>query len=349
MKQRFLITLFLLLMILLVGCNNSIIVTFDIEGNTIEKSYEKGILINEYIINTITDEEVDGIYYDKEFTKEYNNKEIVENITLYIKVIEEETEENFIYDGLTLEMYNQIIKDYVSFQYEDIYIEIFDDDVRFDIYIGVFDGAVVASYYTPHYGALYYEDSYSLSYIWSEEIEDIKLYHDKSNLLRVWKDGNFYTLKTAYENKVLTYEHIKEIANILYDEIDISKIDKTIKFNELCNYNDVTKLTFTPSYKWPLNISTYIRDKEVIDYIIDEFFISKNIELKQNNTIKNNVASQIAVSFTFKNLNNATMRIRITESGKVYIGIGLNLWLESIDKVDINWEELETYINNLEN
>ena len=349
MKQKVLLAL-LLLMILLVGCNkNEVIIIFNIEENIIEKLYEKGIIIDENILNTITDEEVYGIYYEKEFTKEYNNEEIVENITLYIKLMEEETKEHFIYDGLTLEMYNQIIRDYVSFQYDDIYIEIFDDDVRFDRYIGVFDGAVVASYYNPHYGALYYEDSYSLSYIWSEEIEDIKLYHDKSNLLRVWKDGNFYTLKTAYQNKILMYEHIKEIANILYDEIDISKIDKAIKFNELCDYNDVTKLTFTPSYKWPLNISTYIRDKEVINYIINEFFISKNIELKQNNTIQQGVASQITICFTFKNLNNTTMRIHITESGKVYIGIGLNIWLESIDKVDINWEELENYINNLEN
>ena len=57
----------------------------------------------------------------------------------------------------------------------------------------------------------------------------------------------------------------------------------------------------------------------------------------------------ISIQRAFKNLNDSAMRIHITGSGKVYIGIGLNLWLESIDKVDINWEEVENYINNLEN
>lgn len=350
MKKTTSLIILLLITLLLFGCrNNEIIITFNIEGNIIDKLYSRGIVVDEDILNTITDDEVEGIFYDSNFTKEYKNNQINESTTFFIKIREEENNEKFKYEGLSLETYNQIIRDYVKNYHRDLYLGIYDDDIRITRYLGIFDGAVIASYYDPYnYG--YDGDGYFFNYIWYEEIENVRLYYDNTNLYKVWKDGKFYTIKEAFTNKILTYESIIEISKILYDEIDISKIDETIKFNALCDYNDITQFTFNPSYKWPSNISINIRDKEVISDIINEFFISKNIELIPNYIIGSKTVDDIVkVYLIFKDLSNSKISICITYEGKIYIRMGNNLWLESIDKVDINWEELETYINNLEN
>lgn len=331
----------------LVGCNkNEVIIIFNIEENIIEKLYEKGIIIDENILNTITDEEVDGIYYDNEFINEYKNEEIVENTTLYLKFVKEESEA-FIYEGITKELYSQIITDYILLEYEDIYLDIYDDDVRFDDYIGVFGDAVVSSYYNPYEGGIIYGDAYKFNFIWYEMIEDIKLYYDNTNIYRVWKDSKFYTLSEAYNNKILSYEHIKQISEILYNNIDISKIDENIEFNGLCDFNECTILSYIISISTSANFYVEITQEKIIDHILNNYFISKNIQLQFNDNIKNQPSSLLNISLRFNWIDESYLTMCITRDGKLYIRTMFGYWLESVDTNIIDIEELENYLNNL--
>ena len=78
--------IFLILIFLLCGCANTknINITFVYDGVEITKTYDKDIVVTDDIINSIIDQEYEGIYYDSKFTTPYNNDLIILDTTLYI-------------------------------------------------------------------------------------------------------------------------------------------------------------------------------------------------------------------------------------------------------------------------
>lgn len=84
MKKIFIL---LILMFLLCGCcgTESINITFIYDGCEISETFDSDVVITKNIIDTIINQEYEGVYYDSEFTKPYRNDIITSDIKLYIK------------------------------------------------------------------------------------------------------------------------------------------------------------------------------------------------------------------------------------------------------------------------
>jgi len=50
--------------------------------------------------------------------------------------------------------------------------------------------------------------------IGTETVADIVFYYSDSNRIRVWYNGDFYSLQEAYEQTLLSYEDLQAIAEI---------------------------------------------------------------------------------------------------------------------------------------
>ncbi len=73
-----------------------------------------------------------------------------------------------------------------------------------------------------------YFEGYALSYAaveTTEEIAGITFEYGSSNTIEIWKDGNFYSMQEAYDQKLLTKENIEAVFRLRYktDNINIFK------------------------------------------------------------------------------------------------------------------------------
>ena len=86
-----LILIIIILLLFMTGCGKLkkvVEVTFHINEEQEIVACEYGIIINKSYISIYNEDEIEGIYYDKEFQNKYDNKQIYENIDLYIKLVD---------------------------------------------------------------------------------------------------------------------------------------------------------------------------------------------------------------------------------------------------------------------
>jgi len=94
MKRILMVFVSLIFIICLISCNEEekveeINIKFVIEENIYDIKKEVNYIVNIDDIPNISEEDIEGIYYDKEYTKEYNGEIIQDDIVLYVKTLEE--------------------------------------------------------------------------------------------------------------------------------------------------------------------------------------------------------------------------------------------------------------------
>lgn len=77
------------------------------------------------------------------------------------------------------------------------------DSVQVMHYYGNFDGCIPVRF------SYYSFDLYS-----EENIGGITFYYESTDRITVWKNGNFYSVEEAYNTGMLSYEQLKNIADI---------------------------------------------------------------------------------------------------------------------------------------
>lgn len=341
---RFCVLLFMILVLLGCNSNKNIPITYYMSDISIVKNYNDPIIITDDVICTITDYEIDGIYYDSEYTMLYEDEVITENVNLFLKIKEDNIEYNEQYKGLTEELYERVISDYIALIRFDESYEIFlYEDIKIDKFVGVFNDSVIASFYSMYqklrHNYFYFE------MVWKEVIEDIELYYDSLNMYLVWNNGSFYTISEAYKQNVLSYKDIKDISKVLYDNIDISKIDKAIEFNSLMNYDEIDFIYYHPN-KTNKMCNFYDSPRETIDLILNKYFKEKNISFNiiYNTKIpQRNVFSRMVLNI--KNHWVTDIYVYFIE-GKIYISFGntYNFILESTQENIIDLQEMDDFI-----
>ena len=119
------------------------------------------------------------------------------------------------------------------------------------------------------------------------------------------------------------------------------------EFNELCDFNECTIFSYIISISTSANFYVEITQEKIIDHILNNYFISKNIQLQFNDNIKNQPSSLLNISLRFNWIDESYLTMCITRDGKLYIRTMFGYWLESVDTNIIDIEELENYLNNL--
>jgi len=113
----------------------------------------------------------------------------------------------FEIESLSEELYEQIINDYTTrLQTENNYDP--EEYLPFEVieYCGTYNGAVAVML---DGGGLSY-----LAVIVVDEVADVSIHYGSSNQIWLWKDGDFLTVKEAFEQGVLTADNVSEIADI---------------------------------------------------------------------------------------------------------------------------------------
>lgn len=346
MKKKLFVFVLLFILLILVGCNSykNITITYFINDISIVKNYDDKIIITEDVICTITDYEIEGVYLDCEYNLLYEDEVISENIDIFIKIKEDKKEEETQYEGLSHELYEKVILDYIDLirfkESNEIFLY---EDIKIDKYLGVFNDSVIASFYSIY--QKYDHNYYYIDMVWKEVIEDIELYYDSLNMYLVWNDSSFYTISEAYELNILTYDDIIEISKVLYNAIDTSKIDKEIEFNSLINNDEIDYITYSPNQTNKL-CSFYDSPRETINLILNKYFREKNLSfnIKYNKKInQDDIFSKM--SFNMRNHWVTDIYVYFME-GKIYIYFGktYNFILESTQENMIDLKEMDNFI-----
>ena len=170
------------------------VVTFIFEEDEYFVTANDGILISKEILPVEYLERILGIYYDSEFQKKYNNELIIDDIVLYVKLIDD-SNENVDYDKLEV-----IKQDYAAKTgslIEDIYIE---------HYIGQYNGYTVLMIWS--------RKEWYLQAFTYEIFDEIIISYPNSKTLLAYKDGVFYKLQHLYQSQHLSLEDILSIKYI---------------------------------------------------------------------------------------------------------------------------------------
>lgn len=117
------------------------------------------------------------------------------------------------YNGMDLSVFNsvpdentllQIKKDFIKTTYEpSLYTE---EDVTARMFIGPFDGTYVMMIST--------NDAAFPTVETIENVGGVSFKYRDAQKLKVWKDGSFYSLSEAFENNILSKEHIDIVSKI---------------------------------------------------------------------------------------------------------------------------------------
>lgn len=199
MKNK-IITVFIMIVLplILIGCNKDMTINFVINNETIHYQCSKNITITNDILSEITTLKIDGIYFDSEYTKEYNNEILTEDTTIYIKE-KEQFMINFIINqnNFNYEYYDNIIVN------DEIVKEITEERIE----------------------GIYYDELYTLRYKGEQILDDINLYIRLFNELT--KDAIYFELdyyifginNNTYDLRKI----INDAKKAVFEESDLSK------------------------------------------------------------------------------------------------------------------------------
>ena len=327
--------------IFIVGCNSQkeIKITYNINNVVISYNYQDDLIITNKHIELITDMEIEGIYYDNEYTKKYNNEIIKQDTIFYLKVINLQDNP---FPGLSNELYNQIKTDYIKERYGNFYIGLYEEDVKINKFIGIFNNSIVASYYCPHINGIskFDYDNYIINIIHKITIDNIDLWFETTNPIRVYNNGEFYSLEEAYNNKSISLEDLNQISNILKEDIAELNETKVISLNNLIDLNQISSI----NYFLDELISYYdVTDHDTITEFYNLFFSNKQVEIISDNNISELVELEIEIKFNYTD----KMTISVTENQKLFITYaGLNF--VSKDEKVISVENIKDFITQRE-
>ena len=324
--------------VFITGCNSQkekeIKITYNINDVVISYNYQDNLVITNKHIELITDMEIEGIYYDEEYTKKYNNEKIKKDTILYLKVINLQDNP---FPGLSNELYNQIKTDYIKERYGNLYIGIY-DDVKINKFIGIFNNSIIASYYCPYgdgIAELNY-DNYIINLVHKITIDNIDLWFETTNPIRVYNNSKFYSLEEAYNNKIISFDDLTEISNILKEDISELKETKIISLNNLIDLNQITSIDYL------LNelVSLYdVTDHDTITEFYNLFLNNKQVEIINDDNIYESVELVIKIKFNYTD----QMTISVTENEKLFISYA-GLYFMSKEENVISVEQLKDFI-----
>ena len=255
MKKIYLLLLLLILLIFITGCTDPITIiniTYISDDNKVTFVYNEPVLITSKEIEFVTELEVENIYYDKDYTLQYDNELISEDTTIYIKTKVNNEESNL---KLSKELYDQILSDYMNFRFEDMYANIYKADVTMTRMLGIYNGKVVCSFNSEHMVQFNYDSAYISSGVKNviyenliadithkEIIDDVEVWYNNTNTVVVWDNGDFYILKEAYKRNLISHDDLIDIANKLKEEVDISKINEARTIESLFDSKEIVYL-----------------------------------------------------------------------------------------------------------
>ena len=177
-----------------------IVITYIFEYKKGSIKLESGTIFDISLIKQNIDEyDVEGIYWDKEYTNKYTNEKLYDDAELYLKRIVRE----YTFDTLTKEQEETIKADYQK-KYLSSHKDATLEDVKIMYYVGTYNGCVIAMYtHTWHS---------NFDFPFSEEITDgYGIGYNIDNCLLVWKDNQFMRLKEAYEKGYIDFDDFLDL------------------------------------------------------------------------------------------------------------------------------------------
>lgn len=176
------------------GIEEEFVVTFMFGEDEYFVTANDGFLISNETLPVEYLERILGIYYDSEFQKKYNNELIIDDIVLYVKLIDD-SNGNIDYDKLEVIKQDYAVK--TGSLIEDICIE---------HYIGQYNEYIVLMIWS--------KKEWYLQAFTNEIFDDIVISYPNSKTLLAYKDGVFYSLIELYEANQLSIEDILSIRYI---------------------------------------------------------------------------------------------------------------------------------------
>ena len=195
MKRIIVLFIMLILSVALVGCNNEekVKVNFKVGEFSSLVEIDKGTIISEDIIPFIQSKSK-KLYYDKNYSHEYNNEKIDKNIDIYVKLNVEESID--MVDEACEAYFNRFIKA----KREDAVI----DDVILFEYLGTYNGVFVGVILDKK-NSVFVEKECQIV------VEDIVFKYSYGYFIYAYDGTNFMDLLTAYNQSKLTYDNLESI------------------------------------------------------------------------------------------------------------------------------------------
>ena len=198
--------IFLILIFLLCGCVNTknINITFVYDGVEKTKTYDKDIVVTNDIINSIIDQEYEGIYYDSKFTTPYNNDLITLDTTLYINK-------------------------------KGIIVTIKCDELEQTLNLKIGDTINLQSITIvdlSNIEGLYYDSDFSKKYEGEQLLEDTLLFVKTSKVVVTFKLFDYEEQKTFDNGVIITKDmisliEVKDIEGLYFDDLFTEKYENT--------------------------------------------------------------------------------------------------------------------------
>ena len=179
--------------------NNKVSITF-IFNDAVEIVFiDKGSLITSDIIPFNLENKVLKLYYDNDYTHEYNGEQISKSINIYIKLIDEQIT-NMV-DEVCDAFFNKFIKP----KRKEAVIE----DVIIFEYLGIYNGVFVGVF-------LDKKDCFFIERECQIIVEDLVFKYSYGYNIYVYDGTSFMDLLTAYNSSKLSYENLLIIYRLHY-------------------------------------------------------------------------------------------------------------------------------------
>lgn len=391
MRNKLVKLLFFITMVFMItGCKyNDLTITYVIKDDVQTVEYDNKIIITSDILKSITDKEIEGVYLDNNYQTKYDNYEIKDDTTLYIKIIEititfkskekeekiiidknstinvsminileqnkiegmyldenystkyndEQLEEDtiiylkeYIYDGITEELYKEIKQDYIDKYYYYLGDNADPEQIKIAKFVCNINGTIIAKFYDMFdYEGCFYD------LLWKETIDGIDIWSKDTNIYRVWSNGKFYKLQEAYEKNVLTKENLTTISEITNKDIDTQQ-SAIIEISDIVKLESVSRIEFLYSFAYN---SCSTRDKEVINEIIELFVKNKEISIdrevaksKSDIVMKDNQHSDLSFYYRENNIIKSFSILINQDGGAILYLNGIYFAIVSEEKID---------------
>ncbi len=196
MKKIFVVFISLMFIMCLGGCDESqemVNINFIINGESHLVQIEKGCVISKEMIPLINDKEEVELYYDENMKNEYDGNVLNKDSKMYVKT------DIKICEDITKKIKSKYVSDYLLKYNENASI----DEVYINEFYGVYNNAyvlIMSNDYVEYFAA-----------ITEEVILNYRFIYPNNNVIKVFYDGSFYTLTSAYLNNILSRDDIAHI------------------------------------------------------------------------------------------------------------------------------------------
>ena len=210
MKKLFLLLMTSALGLTITGCNNkkdTVNVDFKVGDISNVVKVDKGTVLTKDSVPFSNSVAIDGLYYNSDVTELYDQKPINGDITMYVKLANEEE----LYKDLNESQILEIIRnDYLNQIDTNVYGEDLTlEDVKISKYYGNYNDSYVVQFAITGEGAGWF-------LMTEYNIDGVSLvFPTATKTPYVWHKGYFYTLENAYKNGNLNKSNLESIASIL--------------------------------------------------------------------------------------------------------------------------------------